>query len=189
LDISDAMDEYVNTQAVVKPAKTNDITGYATATEAVPVKNCVPEYEGPMGAVGTELNERTTVDLKLPNQAGSGETVGRTIFNTSCCMEQVVDGPSHCLIVNIRLHDAAPKTRYDVWVKVNGGPNLVGQILTNRREKASFHTVLDISSHGGEYIDVQAVVKPEGATEIIGYATATEAVPVKDCYVVDGPVQ
>jgi hypothetical protein len=48
---------------------------------------------------------------------------------------------------------------------------------------------LDISSHGGEYIDVQAVVKPEGATEIIGYATATEAVPVKDCYVVDGPVQ
>ena len=139
-----------------------------------------------MGAVKTDLNERQAGDLY--NEAGSGGTIGWTIFNTTCDIEEGVDLEGTWLIANIHVHDGMPKTEYDVYVKIDGSVNLVGQLKTNKRGKGNFHTMLDVSEIMAESVDVQAVVKPINATTIVGYATDTVPVPRKDCDTDDGDI-
>jgi hypothetical protein len=139
-----------------------------------------------MGAVKTDLNERQAGDPA--NEAGSGDTAGWAIFNTNCDIEEAVDLEGTWLIANIHLHDGMPKTEYDVYVKIDGSVNLVGQLKTNKRGKGNFHTMLDVTNVVAESVEVQAVVKPISATAIVGYATDTVPVPMKDCYTYDGDV-
>lgn len=140
-----------------------------------------------MGAIKTDLSERQAGDHS--NDAGSGDTIGWTVFNTTCDIEeQPVDLEGTWLIANIHVHDGMPMTQYDVYVKIDGTVNLVGQLKTNKRGKGNLHTMLDVSNVIVESVDVQAVVKPINATTIVGYATDTVPVPRKDCDTDDGDV-
>ena len=137
-----------------------------------------------MGSVKTELNERMSGDLAY--DAGSGDTVGWAIFNTTCELEECDLLEGIWLIANIHLHDGMPEETYDVYVKIDGAVHLVGQLYTNKKGKGNFHSMLDLGDTMNEEVDVQAVVKPAGTQAIVGYATATEPVPVKNCEVYDG---
>jgi hypothetical protein len=137
-----------------------------------------------MGAVKTVLNERMGGDP--PNDVGSGETAGWAIFNTTCDLEECVVLEGIWLVVNIHLEDGMPEAEYDVYVKIDGTVNLVGQLYTNKKGKGNFHSMMELSDAMNEEVDVQAVVKPEGTKAIVGYATATEPVPVKNCEIYYG---
>ena len=136
-----------------------------------------------MGAVKTDLNERTGEESW--NDAGMGPTVGWVIFNTTCDMEEcdVLEGT--WLIVNIHVHDGMPEATYEVYVKIDGSVNLLGFLYTNKKGKGNYHSILELIDKWEE-VDVQAVVKPGDTPGVVGYATATEPVPVKNCEIYNG---
>ncbi len=129
------------------------------------------------GAVKTGLYERMAEDP--PNGPGSGDLSGFAIINVDPCDE--------ILMVNVKLRHGDPQTAYDVYVKVNGAVTLVGTLMTNPVGIGTAQFYLDASMYAGPEgpgeIDVQVVVKPEGTSAIIGYATdtVTELFPDCDC--------
>ena len=126
-----------------------------------------------IGAVKTGLYARQEGDD--PNAAGSGPWVGFAILNTTC---------EGMLNVNVVVKDL-PEGMYDVYVKVNGAADLVGQVNTNTQGKGAsqFELYEDIgvgnAVEKGDSIPVQVVVKETGLTTIVGAATATVDVPLK----------
>ncbi|MBA7635470.1 hypothetical protein ES703_43074 [subsurface metagenome] len=131
-----------------------------------------PPSGASMGAVKLALHERMPGDLYF--EEGSGSRVGWAIVNTNA------DGE---LIVQTHLDNGEENQTFDVYVRINDEwhPADVGSLTTNRQGKGNAHAELNLADYppSTEPISVQVVVKPTGATAIIGYATATESVPLK----------
>lgn len=148
--------------------------GITTAVAALPGVGAPAEHFS-YGAVKTGLFERMAGDP--PNGPGSGDVSGFAIINVDPCDEM--------LMVNVNLAAGEAATVYDVYVKVNGAVNLVGTLMTNPVGRGTAQFYLDASAYAGPEgpgaIDVQVVVKPEGASAIIGYATDTVVENFPDC--------
>lgn len=127
------------------------------------------------GAVKADLYERMPGDP--PNGAGSGELSGFAILNVDPCTE--------LLLANVHLKEGDPESNYDVYVKINGAVNMVGNLMTNPAGKGAAQFYLDVSEFAGPEgpgeIDLQVVVKPEGSAEIDGFASATVTESFPDC--------
>lgn len=122
------------------------------------------------GAVKSDLCERQLGDPH--DQVGSGPKVGWAIANTNANGQ---------LIVQVHLGNGLPSQTFDVWVKVNGdhsgGPDV--QLSTDSQGEGNAHVMVSLADYppSTNIVDVQVVVKQTLA--IVGYATATEPVPLK----------
>lgn len=140
----------------------------------------VAEPDGKQGAHKMALYER--VDATDPNAPGDGDRVGQAVLKTTA------DGH---LDVKVHIRDAniGPTTQVlDVWVKVNQSTGYrppVVEFEANRRGIGRVHTVLDLAEYdvqpADEAVAVQVVVKlrTENPYYWVGYATATESVPLR----------
>lgn len=152
------------------------IAGLATAIGALQLETSgKPIDHFSYGAVKTNLYERMEGDP--PNGPGSGDLAGFAIINVDPCTEM--------LMVNTKLAAGEGDTIYDVYVKTNGAVQLVGTLMTNPVGRGTAQFYLDASAYAGEEgpgaIEVQVVVKPEGTSAIIGFATDTIVENFPDC--------
>jgi hypothetical protein len=143
----------------------------------------VAKPDGKQGARKIALYERESMPSD-PNEPGDGEQVGWAVANTTA------DG-----YLNVQVHVVGPPTEeLAVWVKINRP--IVGTVVhpvawfeTNRQGIGGVHIVLDLLHLADppyavdltrEAIGVQVVVKrPDDAPWWVGYASATESVPLK----------
>jgi hypothetical protein len=133
------------------------------------------QHENSYGAVKTGLYERQSGDPA--GGPGSGPLSGFCIINVDPCSEE--------LLTNVVLKEGMGNTTYDVYVKINGAVNLVGNLYTNPNGKGAAAFFTDVSMYTGPEgpgtVDVQVVVKPENTTAIVGFATATVSERFPDC--------
>jgi len=142
------------------------------AVIALSLAFAAPAFAGGNGAVKMDLSERMQGDNA--RGPGSGPVVGWAIANTTG------DGR---LAVEVHLDNGEAKQTFDVYVKINWTwyeADIV-QMTTNNNGKGNAHSVLDMDNYpvSGDSIVVQVVVKPQGSSAVIGYATDGETVPLK----------
>jgi hypothetical protein len=140
-----------------------------------------------MGPVATDAADNVTLtkkgSIKLvlyervggegPHDPGRGDEVGWAVANAN---------PNGQLVVQVHLDNGEPEIVLDVYVKINFPVDVYtpdGQLETNRQGKGNAHFSKDISEYSGDRINVQIVVKPQGTTTLIGYASAAQEVLLK----------